>query len=139
MISGSNTGCQSNNVLPALWHSTRVFIGNRWTARSCQRHLGPQLPSLSPEYSLVGRFTVSYYSILYYRHGPTRYAHTTLEGRAPQHGPNWIRAPPSAEGDKALWSSRPRPPNPCSRWRSSSRLIRAKRGARAFAWTTSAA
>jgi hypothetical protein len=35
-----------------LWHSTGVFIGNRGTARPCERHLDPQLPSLSPEYSL---------------------------------------------------------------------------------------
>jgi hypothetical protein len=40
---------------PALWHSTGVFIGNRGTARPCQGHLDPLLPSLSLEYSLEGR------------------------------------------------------------------------------------
>jgi hypothetical protein len=55
-ICSTNTGCQRHKVfLPALWHSMRVFIGNRGTARPCQGHLDPQLPSLSLEYSLEGR------------------------------------------------------------------------------------
>jgi hypothetical protein len=48
-----NIGCQGNSVFssrPALWHNTGVFIGNRGTARPCQGQLGPQIPSLSPEY-----------------------------------------------------------------------------------------
>jgi hypothetical protein len=89
-----------------------VFIGNRGTARPCQGQLGPQLPSLSLEYSLVGGVTVSHYNILYYRRGPTRSAHMASEGEAPQHEPNCTWAPPRAEGDKALWSSRPWLPNP---------------------------
>jgi hypothetical protein len=49
-----NTGCQGNSIIPFLWHGTGVFIGNRGTARPCQGLLGPHLPSLSTEYSLIG-------------------------------------------------------------------------------------
>jgi hypothetical protein len=100
-------GVKATTFLSAVWHSMGVFIGNRGTARPCQGHLGPQLPSLSPEYSLTGGggVTVSHYDILYYRHNLTHSAHTTSEGEALQHGSNCTRAPPCAEGDKALWSS----------------------------------
>jgi hypothetical protein len=55
-ICNANTRRQSHNIsLPALWHSTWVFIGTRGTARPCQGHLDPQLPSLSLEYSHKGR------------------------------------------------------------------------------------
>jgi hypothetical protein len=47
-------GVKATMFLPALWHSTGVFKGNRGTARPCQGHLGPQLPSLSSKYSLGG-------------------------------------------------------------------------------------
>jgi hypothetical protein len=48
-----NTGCQGNRILSLLWHSMGVFIGNRGTTHPCQGQLGPQLPSLSPENSLI--------------------------------------------------------------------------------------
>jgi hypothetical protein len=57
-----NTRREGNNVsssCPLFWHSTRVFIGNWGTVRPCQRQLGPQLPSLSPEYSLIWGNSVS--------------------------------------------------------------------------------
>jgi hypothetical protein len=41
--------------LPVPRHSTRVFIGTRGVACPCQRHLDPQVPGLSLEYSHEGR------------------------------------------------------------------------------------
>jgi hypothetical protein len=41
--------------LPVPRHSTRVLIGTRGAACPCQRHLDPQVPGLSPEYSHEGR------------------------------------------------------------------------------------
>jgi hypothetical protein len=49
-----NVGCQGNSILPLLWHSTGVFIGNQGTTHPYQGQLGPQLPSLSLKYSLIG-------------------------------------------------------------------------------------
>jgi hypothetical protein len=48
-------GVKATIFLPALWHSTGVFIGTRGTARPCQGHLDPRLPSLSLKYSHEGR------------------------------------------------------------------------------------
>jgi hypothetical protein len=87
-------GVKATMFLPALWHSTGVFKGNRGTARPCQGHLGPQLPSLSSKYSLGGGgVTIGHYDILYYRHDPTHFAHTASEGGPLLHGPNCTRAP----------------------------------------------
>jgi hypothetical protein len=44
---------------PLHWHNAGVFIGNWGTVRPCQGQLDPQLPSLSPEYSLTGDYSVS--------------------------------------------------------------------------------
>ena len=66
-----NVRCQGNSILPLLWHSTRVFIGNQGTTRPYQGQLGPQLPSLSPEYSLVGGYSVSlHHTLLQMRPNP---------------------------------------------------------------------
>jgi hypothetical protein len=44
-------GVKSHDNLSVLWHSTGVFIGTRGAACPCQRHLDPQVPGLSLEYS----------------------------------------------------------------------------------------
>jgi hypothetical protein len=54
-VCNANTGCQSHNDLPALWHGMGVFIGTRGAACPCKKHLDPRLPSLSSEYSHEGR------------------------------------------------------------------------------------
>jgi hypothetical protein len=46
-----------------------VFIGTRWVAYPCQKHLDPRVPDLSPEYSHKMKVIDSHYGILYYRHG----------------------------------------------------------------------
>jgi hypothetical protein len=85
-ICNANTGCQShNNFLPALWHSTVVFIGTRGTARPCQVHLDPRLPSLSLEYSHERRLqqVITTYFI-------TDTAQPTLLTQGPDAGPCYM-------------------------------------------------
>ena len=65
---------------PPHCHSEGVFIGNSGTVRPCQGQLDPQLPNLSPEYSLPG-VTTGHYIMLYYRRGPTHSVHMATYGR----------------------------------------------------------
>jgi hypothetical protein len=119
-----------------LWHSARVFIGNWGTARPYQGQLGPQLPSLSPEYSLTGvlqRVITTHFITDVAQ--PAQLTWRPADG-ALQHGPDYTRAPSCIEWDKALWSSVIRSLKSLMVFASA---CRSEEGAWAFAWTTSAA
>jgi hypothetical protein len=107
MICNANTGCQSYNISTStLWHSTRVFIGTRGSARPCQGHLDPRLPSLSPEYSHEGRLhrVITIYFI-------TDTTQPTLLTLGPDAGPCYmgriVHGPlPALRREEVLWPSR---------------------------------
>jgi hypothetical protein len=67
----------------ALGQPCFFFPSPALAIRPCQGQLDPQLPSLSLEYALTGGggATACHDSILYYRRGPTRSAHTATCGR----------------------------------------------------------